>query len=193
MKFTRLKLEEAGIWFLTYSFLIALFLLCVAFFGDKIKNFLNSDKKISSFSSKDVKFLEETYGKENSAYIYVNNVLDFIGAYIPSKLLTIVFLGSVYLLYFIMVHRLKYKKLSRNSVVIYFVNALNSIASGACSLMFFITSVLLLGLIYVCWIGLFLGHIFWMLLAFYAIYVALTLLVFFFDKSLSETLKKSIS
>lgn len=193
MKLTRLKLEEAGIWLATYVTLLTLFLICVAFFGDKIKSFLENEQKINALSSEDIKYLEKTYGQENPAYTYINNVLEFIGAYIPSNILILLFFIAVYILYFLTVKYIEKYKPSRNSYIVYFANALSSIASSVSSLMVFITSVLLLGIVYVCYVGLFLGHIFWLVLIFIILYLIFSMFIFLLDKSLAEKIKKSTS
>lgn len=185
MKLTGLKLEEAGVWLATYLVLVTLFLLCVAFFGDKIRFFFESDNKVKVFSSADMKYLEETYGQENHTYVYINNVLDFLGAYIPGNTLILIFLSTVYLLYLFTVKYIEHYKKSRNSYLVYFANALGSISSSVSSLIVFITSVLFLGLIYVCYIGLFLGYVFWLLLVFLIIYLVISLSIFLLDKSLA--------
>lgn len=191
MKITRLQLEEAGIWLATYVTLVTMFLICVAFFGDKIKSSLDSEEKINALSSEDIKYLEVTYGTENPAYTYINNILDFIGAYIPSNILILLYIMVVYFLYFIIVYSIRNRKISRNSYFAFFINALSSIASGVCSLMFFITSVLLLSIVYVCYVGLFLGHIFWLVLIFIILYLILSSFIFLLDKSLADIIKKS--
>lgn len=193
MNLSILKIEEFIIWLLTYLFSIIGFSVFVAFFGNDVKIFFNNRSKINVMSSNDIKHVEDTYGKVNPTYEYINNILDFVNSYIPGNMLIIIFFLMLYILYFFTVKFIQYRKPPRNSYIVYFSNALNSLASSLSSLIFFITSFLFLILIFISNIGLFGGYSFWLLLGFLVIYLFFSLIFFLFDRSLGEAIKKSIS
>lgn len=191
MKSTVLKIEEAVIWFLTYLGAILIFFSIAALFGEKVKNFFENRTKVKAFSDNDFNYISNTYGEHNDSYIYVNNILELLNSYIPSNILILFFLGVIYLFYLLTVEYIKNVKPNRNSYLIYFSNALASIASGICSLMFFITSTLIISIVFIIYIGMWSSDILLFVLYFTIIYMILTLFIFFVDKSLSEAVNKS--
>ncbi|MEQ1065049.1 hypothetical protein ABLB96_08745 [Acinetobacter sp. XH1741] len=192
MKSTVLKIEEAGIWLVTYLGAILVFFCIVALFGEKVKNFFESRSKVKALSDNDFNYVSSTYGETNNSYVYINNILDFLNSYIPSNILILLFLGIIYFLYLLTVGYIKNIKPNRNSYLIYFSNALASIASGVCSLMFFITSTLIISTVFIVSVGMLSSNIFLFVLCFTIIYITLTIFIFFVDKSLSEAVNKSV-
>lgn len=192
MKSTVLKIEEAVVWLLTYLGAILIFFSIAAFFGEKVKIFFEKRTKVKALSDNDFNYISNTYGEHNESYIYVNNILDLLNSYIPSNILILFFLGIIYLFYLLTVEYIKNVKPNRNSYLIYFSNALASIASGICSLMFFITSTLIIAIVFIIYIGMWSSDILLFVLYFTIIYMILTLFIFFIDKSLSEAVNKSV-
>ena len=192
MKRIVLKIEEAVIWLLTYLGAILIFFSIAALFGEKVKKFFEKRTKVRAFSDNDFNYISNAYGKHNDSYIYVNNILDLLNSYIPSNILILFFLGIIYLFYLLTVEYIKNIKPNRNSYLIYFSNALASIASGICSLMFFITSTLIISIVFIIYIGMWSSDILLFVLYFTIIYMIFTLFIFFVDKSLSEAVNESV-
>ncbi|WP_335966750.1 hypothetical protein [Acinetobacter calcoaceticus] len=192
MKRIVLKIEEAVIWLLTYLGAILIFFSIAALFGEKVKKFFEKRTKVKAFSDNDFNYISNTYGEYNDSYIYVNNILDLLKSYIPSNILILFFLGIIYLFYLLTVEYIKNVKPNRNSYLIYFSNALASIASGICSLMFFITSTLIISIVFIIYIGMWSSDILLFVLYFTIIYMIFTLFIFFVDKSLSEAVNESV-
>jgi len=192
MKRIVLKIEEAVIWLLTYLGAILIFFSIAALFGEKVKKFFEKRTKVKAFSDNDFNYISNTYSEYNDSYIYVNNILDLLNSYIPSNILILFFLGIIYLFYLLTVEYIKNVKPNRNSYLIYFSNALASIASGICSLMFFITSTLIISIVFIIYIGMWSSDILLFVLYFTIIYMIFTLFIFFVDKSLSEAVNESV-
>ncbi|MFV5513794.1 hypothetical protein [Acinetobacter gerneri] len=191
----RLIFEEACIYLFTYIGYVASFLGFTYYWGAYITSIYNKHlRQNKTISDSDLNYLNQNYGNDSQLIEGLGSVLDFFNSFIPSNILILIFLTVPYLLQFFLLFLMKHKKTNRNDYKVYMSNAITSITSAISSLMFFITAILAVSVLYIgfclkMWVsGLI---IFFFLMA--VVYIIVTFAIFFMDKMIASIVKKTVN
>ncbi|MFY5898224.1 hypothetical protein [Acinetobacter pittii] len=194
MSIKKFSFREIIAYSVTYIIYTSLSFIIFAFWGGMINN--SSEKveetRIKQEKSADTICLENHYGENNILYGFINNIFEFVNAFIPSKVTIILFIFFAYLIYFFMSIWIVHIKSKRNDFKVYVTKAIGSIASGVSSLVYFITATLFISFIGLQFVHKCINKIKIQAGSMLLIYIMLSIFIFILDQHIEDNFKNLI-